>query len=73
MTCDIKKRHKLFLLKYRFVEKFVNAMQSHKKTIAKTTSSNCHLRLNYCRSEIINHFKKIDEIKITQKKTSKTV
>jgi hypothetical protein len=34
---NIKKRHELLFLKYRFVEKFVNAIQSHKKTIAKTT------------------------------------
>jgi hypothetical protein len=26
----------LSLLKYRFVEKFVNAVQSHKKILAKT-------------------------------------
>ncbi len=38
VICDIKKRHELFLLKYRFVEKFVNAIQSHKKMTAKTTS-----------------------------------
>ncbi len=37
VICDIKKRDELSFLKYRFVEKFVNAMQSHKKTIAKTT------------------------------------
>ncbi len=73
MICDIKKRHELFFLKYRFVEKFVNAMQSHKKTIAKTTFWNWHLWLNHYRSEIINHLKKIDEMKITQKKTSKIV
>jgi hypothetical protein len=38
VICDIEKRHELSLLKYRFVEKFVNAVQSHKKTTAKTTS-----------------------------------
>jgi hypothetical protein len=37
MICDIEKKHDLFFLKYRFVEKFVNAVQSHKKILAKTT------------------------------------
>jgi hypothetical protein len=73
MICDIKKRHELSLLKYRSVEKFVNAVQPHKKTTAKTTFWNWHLRLNHCRSEIINHLKKIDEMKITQREASKTV
>ncbi len=36
MICDIEKKHDLSLLKYRFVEKFVNAVQSHKKILAKT-------------------------------------
>jgi hypothetical protein len=36
MICDIEKKHDLFFLKYRFVEKFVNAIQSHKKILAKT-------------------------------------
>jgi hypothetical protein len=70
---DIKKRHELSFLKYRFVEKFVNAMQSHKKTTAKTTSWNWHFRLDHCRSEIINHFKKVDKMKVIQRKTSKIV
>jgi hypothetical protein len=37
MIYDIKKRHKLLFLKYHFVEKFVHAMQSHNKMIAKIT------------------------------------
>ncbi len=37
VICDIKKRHELSFLKYRFVEKFVNAMQLYKKMIAKMT------------------------------------
>jgi hypothetical protein len=37
------------------------------------TSWNWHLRLNHCRSKIINYLKKTDEIKITQKKTSKII
>jgi hypothetical protein len=36
MICDIEKKHDLFLLKYRFVEKFVNAVQFHKKILTKT-------------------------------------
>jgi hypothetical protein len=36
IICDIEKKHDLFLLKYRFVEKFVNAIQSHKKILMKT-------------------------------------
>jgi hypothetical protein len=73
MICDIKKKHDLSLLKYRFVEKFVNAVQSHKKILAKTIFWNWHLRLKHCRSEIINQLKKIDEIEITQKNASKIV
>ncbi len=73
MICDIEKKHDLSLLKYRFVEKFVNAIQSHKKILAKTTSWNWHLRLEHCRSEMINQLKKIDEIEITQEDASKIV
>ncbi len=40
---------------------------------AKTTLWNRHLRLDHCHSETINHVKKINEIKVTQKKASKTV
>jgi hypothetical protein len=73
MICDIKKKHDLFFLKYRFVEKFVNAVQSHKKILAKTIFWNWHLRLKHCRSKMINQLKKIDEIEITQKNASKIV
>ncbi len=73
MICDIEKKHDLFLLKYRFVGKFVNAVQSHKKILAKTIFWNWHLRLKHCRSEMINQLKKIDEIEITQKDASKIV
>jgi hypothetical protein len=73
MICDIEKKHDLSLLKYRFVEKFVNAVQSHKKILAKTIFWNWHLRLKHCRSEIINQLKKIDEIEIIQKDASKIV
>jgi hypothetical protein len=58
MICDIEKKHDLFLLKYRFVEKFVNAVQSHKKILAKTILWNWHLRLKHCRSKMINQLKK---------------
>jgi hypothetical protein len=71
--CDIKKKHDLSLLKYRFVEKFVNAVQSHKKILAKTTFWNWHWRLKHCRSKMINQLKKIDEIEIIQKNASKIV
>jgi hypothetical protein len=54
MICNIEKKHNLFFLKYRFVEKFVNAIQSHKKFLAKTIFWNWHLRLKHCRSEMIN-------------------
>jgi hypothetical protein len=54
MICDIEKKHDLFFLKYRFVEKFVNIVQSHKKILAKTIFWNWHLRLKHCRSKIIN-------------------
>jgi hypothetical protein len=73
MICDIEEKQNLSLLKYRFVEKFVNAVQSHKKILAKTTFWNWHLRLKHCRSEMINQLKKIDEIEITQKNASKIV
>jgi hypothetical protein len=73
MICDIEKKHDLFLLKYRFVEKFVNAVQSHKKILIKTIFWNWHLRLEHCRSEIINQLKKIDEIEIIQRNASKIV
>jgi hypothetical protein len=63
MICDIEKKHDLFFLKYRSVEKFVNAIQSHKKILTKTISWNWHLRLEHCRSEMIIQFKKIDEMK----------
>ncbi len=73
MICDIEKKHDLSLLKYRFVEKFVNAVQSHKKILVKTILWNWHLRLKHCRSEMINQLKKIDEIEIIQKNASKIV
>jgi hypothetical protein len=73
MICDIEKKHDLFFLKYRLIEKFVNAIQSHKKILAKTISWNWHLRLKHCRSKIINQFKKIDEIEKTQKNALKIV
>jgi hypothetical protein len=68
MICDIEKKHNLFFLKYRSNEKFVNSIQSHRKILAKTISWNWHLRLEHCRSEMINQFKKIDEIEVIQKK-----
>jgi hypothetical protein len=73
MICDIEKKHDLFFLKYRFVEKFVNAVQSHTKILAKTILWNWHLRLKHCRSTMINLLKKIDEIEIIQKNASKIV
>jgi hypothetical protein len=73
MINDIEKKHDLFLLKYRFVEKFVNAIQSYKKILAKTIFWNWHLRLKHCRSKMINQLKKIDEIEITQRNASKIV
>ncbi len=33
MICDIEKKHDLFFLKYRSVEKLINAIQSHKKIL----------------------------------------
>ncbi len=73
MIWDIKKKHDLFLLKYRFIEKFVNSIQSHKKTLTKLISWNWHLRLKHCRSKMINQFKKIDEIEMIQENASKIV
>jgi hypothetical protein len=73
MICDIEKKHDLFLLKYRLVQKFVNAVQSHKKILTKTILWNWHLRLEHCRTKIINQLKKIDEIEITQRNASKIV
>ncbi len=69
----MKKKHDLFFLKYRFVEKFVNAVQSHKKILTKTIFWNWHLRLKHCRSKMINQFKKIDEIEVIQENASKIV
>ncbi len=73
MICDIEKKHDLFLLKYRSIEKFVNTVQSHKKILTKTTFWNWHLRLEHCRSKMINQFKKIDEIEVIQEDVSKIV
>jgi hypothetical protein len=73
MICDIEKKHDLFFLKYRLVEKFVNAVQSHRKILAKTIFWNWHLRLKHFRSKMINQLKKIDEIKIIQRNASKIV
>ncbi len=73
IICDIEKKHDLFFLKYRSIEKFVNSIQFHKKILTKTISWNWHLRLKHCRSEMINQLKKIDEIEITQKNASKIV
>jgi hypothetical protein len=73
MICEIEKKHDLFFLKYRFVEKFVNAIQSHKKILAKTFFWNWHLRSKHCRSKMINQLKKIVEIEIIQKNVSKIV
>jgi hypothetical protein len=64
MICDIEKKHDLSLLKYRFVEKFVNAVQSHKKILTKTIFWNWYLRLKHCLSKMINRLKKIEKIKI---------
>jgi hypothetical protein len=73
MICVIKKKHDLFFLKYKSIEKFVNAIQSHNKILAKTIFWNWHLRLKHCRSKMINQFKKIDEIKVIQENASKIV
>jgi hypothetical protein len=73
MICDIEKKHDLFFLKYRLIEKFVNAIQSRKNILAKTISWNWHLRLEHCRSEMINQLKKIDEIEVIQEDASKIV
>jgi hypothetical protein len=73
MIYDIEKKHDLLFLKYRFVEKFVNAVQFHKKILAKTILWNWHLRLKHSRSKLINQLKKIDKIEITQKNASKIV
>ncbi len=73
MICDIEKKHDLFFLKYRSIEKFVNAIQSHKNILIKTISWNWHLRLEHCRSKMINQFKKIDEIEEFQENASKIV
>ncbi len=73
VLCDIEKKHDLLLLKYRSVEKFVNAVQSRKNILTKTISWNWHLRLEHCRSKMINQFKKIDEIEVIQDNASKIV
>jgi hypothetical protein len=73
IICDIEKKHDLFFLKYWFVEKFVNAIQSHKKILTKTIFWNWHLRWKHCRSKTINQLKKLNEIEITQKNASKIV
>jgi hypothetical protein len=73
MICDIEKKHDLLFLKYWSIEKFVNAVQSRKNILTKTISWNWHLRLKYCRSKMINQFKKINKIEITQENASKIV
>jgi hypothetical protein len=64
MICDIEKKHDLFFLKYRSIEKFVNAVQFHKKILTKTIFWNWHLRLKHCRSKMINQLKKINKIEV---------
>jgi hypothetical protein len=73
MICDIEKKHNLFFLKYRLIEKFVNSIQSHKKILTKTTFWNWYLRLEHCRSKMINQFKKIEKIEVVQRNASKIV
>ncbi len=73
IICDIEKMHELFLLEYRSIEKFVNFEQFHKKTTAKITSWNWHLRLDHCRSKMINQFKKIENIEMNENDISKIV
>jgi hypothetical protein len=73
MICDIEKKHDLFLLKYRSIEKFVNSIQFHKKILTKTISWNRHLSLEHYRSKMINQFKKINEIEVIQENASKIV
>jgi hypothetical protein len=73
MICDIEKKHDLFFLKYRSIEKFVNVIQFHKKILTKMISRNWHLRLKHCQSKMINQFKKINEIEVIQKNASKIV
>jgi hypothetical protein len=73
IICDFKKKHDLSFLKYRLVEKFVNAIQSHKKILTKTMFWNWHLRLKHCQSKMINQLKKIDKIEIIQENASKIV
>jgi hypothetical protein len=73
VICDIEKKHDLSFLKYRSIEKFVNSIQSHKKILAKTISWNWHLRLEHCRSKMINQNKKIEKIEVIQENASKIV
>jgi hypothetical protein len=73
VICDIKKKHDLLFLKYRLIEKFVNAIRSRKNILTKTISWNWHLCLKHCRLKIINQFKKIDEIEVIQKNASEIV
>ncbi len=73
VICDIEKKHDLFFLKYKSIEKFVNVIQSRKNILAKTISWNWHLRLKHCRSKMINQLKKIKKIEVTQKNASKIV
>ncbi len=73
VICDIEKKHDLFFLKYELIEKFVNVIQSRKNILTETIFWNWHLRLEHCRSKMINQFKKIDEIEITQENASKIV
>ncbi len=73
VICDIEKKHDLSLLKYRSMKKFVNSVQSHKKILTKTIFWNWHLRLEHCRSKMINQLKKIEKIEVTQEDASKIV
>jgi hypothetical protein len=73
MICNIKKKHDLFFLKYRLVEKFVNVILISQKDLNKDDFWNWHLSLKHCRSKMINRFKKIDEIEMTQENASKII
>jgi hypothetical protein len=72
---EISMHCNVLLLKLNFIEnKHANSIQSRKFITTKTTSWFWHLKLDYCRFEIIHQLKKIDDIEmIKRNEFSKTI
>jgi hypothetical protein len=78
-VCKIHMYYNVLLLKYNLISqkdlnKHANCIYSRKFTTTKTTSRFWHLKLDYCRLEIIHQLKKVDDVEMIKKdKSSKTI